>query len=1163
MVKALNAERNEIPIQLEVKAELLDHPEVMKRPKYWEAPEFYPMDSMAYNKMFPLDQYGSEHDPSAWPIRKQVLDVLQEGDVLEIDKIQTLSQGAYKISLSAKDSKGNHVSKETYLYVSRSGERAIPVKPLWVSGLQKSYAPGEALNVSVSTPFASAKIIYKVHYTHTNIESGWLTADPQGVINLPITESHRGGMSLDIGLVKNNRIHQESFDINVPWDNKDLVIEYETFRDKLQPGEEEKWTLILKDKKGKLVDGQLLAAMYDKSLDQFLPFDWKKQFFPIRKAYSNWNGAGFKSVTARSYAHRIRTKLFSISGFSPQLMPIRLGGSRQAVYARGRSMEEVHVKGAPSPMMAKSAPEAGGFAQDNSLGLESATDVDAVTIVDEDNVSTGPDISSYSVRENLKETVFFYPDIEVKNGQAQLEFTMNEALTKWNLMLFGYNKELQYVFDTKEILTQKELMIEPLLPRFVRQGDEIFLNAKVSNLSGATLKATTQIQIYDAITDEVLDNSFLVNKSAQTMSLASGESKIVDWQLVLPLDYTNPIKIKMIAQGGGHSDGEQSVIPVLTNRMLVTETMPMFVPQGVKKTFEMDGLDKLGTSNSLQSENFTVEMTLNPAWIVAKAIPFLTAKKGQSSRAIFDAINGNMLMAHLLKQQPQIKSAISMWKEADLKSPLRKNEDLKLNSLEETPWLRDAISEEETMSQLSLFLDNNYVANQLSSLSNELKNRQYANGGFSWIPDGRDNWYVTQNILEGIGHLRKVGVTDAIEGLNVHLAVQYIDDRLVEHYNKRGSQKNKFLKPLILHYLYVRSFFPEIPLGNKTAEAVDHYYEKGHAHWQDSGSYLQGMLALAAHRTDRSEITQDVMTSLSERMIRDESIGNYWNDQAGYYWYNLDVEKQAMMIELYQEIGADSDIIDGLKLFLLRSKQTNSWKTAKSTSAACYAFLLDSDNWLAQNVTTSISFPQLDQELMFGAREMSTGYIREDIPKENITVANKAIEIDNPSETAVWGAVYWQYYEDLDKIESLQDSPLTLTKEVYKVAIGDNGEELVAITENDKVKPGDRLRVRIHLSVDRLMEFVEMKDMRSSGTEPVNVLSQYKYQDGLGYYESTKDLVSYFYFSRLPKGNWVFEYDVKAVHLGSFTNGITQIQSVYAPEFSAHSNGINLEIVNR
>lgn len=1161
-VKALNTENEEIEVRYEVKITELATPASIKRTKYWPAPELNYLDEDNYEQRFPLDAYGNEGDPSGWSTKAVAMELADSK--LNTIGLKSLTPGAYKVELKAEDEKGNIQTEERYLFISPKQGAALPTQHLWTSELNDSYQPEEVVKLKVSTPYPQAHLLYRMRRGHDNLTTEWSRLKSGTEIEHKVTEQDRGGFTLDLVLVKNNRIYTEKFNIEVPWSNKQLQIEYATFRDKLTPGVEETWKLKVKDENGKPVSAELLAAMYDASLDQFVPHKWMKNFYPSYYAYGDWHGKGFALGRSYAYLARYRSERFHINGFWPELDHFgynsisRRGGKEMwdevTESSMGTRLEKRSLKSPAAPMMAQSAGAADMDAVQNESAEES---MEAVTIEQE---APEKSFDELSLRENLNETVFFFPKLRVENGEVEFSYKMNEALTKWKLLLFAHSKELEYTFDTKEIVTQKQLMIEPHLPRFVRQGDKIIMTAKVTNLSEKAIQTTSKIQLVDAVSGDDLTSLLITDGEANAESLAPGKSSTVEWIFSIPAELNTPLIIKMMTEGGGHSDGEQNIVPVLTNRKLVTETLPLHLPGGSTKDFEMSGMDKMKTSKSLSNHNYTLELTTNPAWLVAKAIPYLTTPSKPSTQELFHVIYGNLLMQDLLENNPSIKETISNWKGKDLESNLSKNQELKLNTLEETPWVREAQSEEEQMTQLKVFLDNNYVTNQLSDAAAKLQQRQLGNGGFSWMPGGRDNWYITQNILEGIGKLNKLGIETGLTAEISSAAVAYIDKRIIEHYEDNRGAKKSYIEPLAIHYLYVRSFFKDSPIKGKLAKVHAHYFSKGEKYWQDQGSYQQGLLAMAAARFGKPDLASSIMASLKERMIKNEELGNYWNDQAGYYWYNLNIEKQALMIELFQELKGSQEDIDGLKLWLLKTKQTNSWKTSKATSAACYAFLLGTENWLSSSEEITLEFPLEKKAIEFGAQEYATGYVKKVYPATDISTTKKKITAHNPNEGVAWGAVYWQYFEELDKIENYQDTPLKLVKEVYRVGVDDSGEILQKISADNQLVPGDRLRIRISLQVDRPMEFIEMKDMRSSGLAPTNVLSSYKWQDGLSYYESTKDLATYFYFDFLPKGNWVFEYDVKAGHRGSFSNGITEIQSMYAPEFSSHSNGVEITV---
>jgi hypothetical protein len=328
---------------------------------------------------------------------------------------------------------------------------------------------------------------------------------------------------------------------------------------------------------------------------------------------------------------------------------------------------------------------------------------------------------------------------------------------------------------------------------------------------------------------------------------------------------------------------------------------------------------------------------------------------------------------------------------------------------------------------------------------------------------------------------------------------------------------------------------------------------------------MQGMIVLALSRTGDKKTTAAILKSLKETSITNEELGMYWKDaRRGWFWHEAPVERQAMMIEAFSEIGRDSNTVDELRTWLLKNKQTNRWESTKATAEACYALLLRGTQWLNSEPTVQIKLGTTIVSSVDNQQEAGTGYFKKTIEGREIKpdMGNISVTIDR-GQTAnrgiTTGAVYWQYFEDLDKITTAT-TPLNLVKKLFVEKNTDRGPVLTPVNEGDVLKVGGKIKVRIELRVDREMEYVHMKDMRASALEPVNVLSSYKWQGGLGYYESTKDASTNFFFSNLRKGTYVFEYPLFTTHAGSFSNGVTTIQCMYAPEFSAHSEGVRINV---
>jgi len=605
--------------------------------------------------------------------------------------------------------------------------------------------------------------------------------------------------------------------------------------------------------------------------------------------------------------------------------------------------------------------------------------------------------------------------------------------------------------------------------------------------------------------------------------------------------------------------------------MLVTETMPMWIRSNQTKTFTLDKL-KNTTSTTLSHHNLTLEMTSNPAWYAVQALPYLMEYPYECNEQTFSRYYANALASHIANSNPRIQEVFKQWKNSDaLLSNLEKNQELKSLLIQETPWLRDSQSETEQKKRIALLFDLNKMNSELQSSINKLKQNQLHNGSWPWFDGGRPNRFITQHIITGFGHLKQLGVilSETKESQMIKKAVKYLDDEFVQEYkdirkyNKDIDLNKDHLSYTQLHYLYMRSFYPEISTSKKVEEITAYYHSQIKKYWLSRSLYSKGLMALVTNRMEDTKTANKILKSLKENSITSDELGMYWKaNTSSWYWYQAPIETQALLIEAFSEIENDIETIDNLKIWLLKNKQTNRWKTTKATTEAVYALLLQGSDWLSvtEMVDVVIGGKQIEPSKLEDVKiEAGTGYYKTSWKTSEIKLEMAEVTLTKKGEGIAWGGLYWQYFEDLDKITSAE-TPLKLKKKLFLKTNTDLGEELSEIDKNTKLKLGDLVRVRIELRTDRNMEFVHMKDMRASGFEPVNVMSSYKYQDGLGYYESTKDAATNFFMDYLPKGIYVFEYDLRVNNSGNMSNGITTIQSMYAPEFSSHSEGIRVNV---
>ncbi|MGN6164774.1 MAG: alpha-2-macroglobulin family protein, partial [Flavisolibacter sp.] len=779
-------------------------------------------------------------------------------------------------------------------------------------------------------------------------------------------------------------------------------------------------------------------------------------------------------------------------------------------------------------------------------------------------------------RKNFNETAFFFPDLRTdKDGAIEFSFTVPEALTRWKLQTFAHTKDLAFGLSQKELITQKELMAQANAPRFLRQGDHMEFSTKIVNLSDSEITGQVQLELLDANTNQSVDGWFMNTFPNQYFTVAAGQSEVVQFPIQVPYQFNSALIWRVTARAGNLSDGEENILPVLTNKILVTETMPLPMRGSGTKTFSFDKLLHSDESETLQSQSLTVEYISNPAWYAVQALPYLMEYPYECAEQTWNRYYANALAATIVNASPRIRKIFEHWKVIDttaLLSNLEKNQELKSALLEETPWVLQAKSETQQKKNIALLFDMVRMNNERQSNLEKLKQMQSPNGGFVWFKGGPDDLYITQYILTGIGHLKKLGVP--VEDLKsiVSTSLPYLDKKIKDSYEKLIKNKIDLSKQQIgyieIQYLYMRSFFSEHPIAKSTQTAYDFYRKQAQKFWTKQNKYMQGMIALSLNRTGDKQTPQAILKSLKETSINNEELGMYWqNSSFGYSWswWYAPIETQSLMIEAFDEINKDTKTVDDLRTWLLKNKQTNNWPTTKATADACYALLLQGTDWLNVEPDVEIKLGNTVVSSKDQTTEAGTGYFKKTIEgnKVNPAMGNIVVNVQQPQTpnaklpNTSWGAVYWQYFEDMDKITPAA-TPLQLNKKLFVEKNTDHGPILTPVETSAELHVGDKIKVRIELRVDRDMDYVHMKDMRASALEPVNVLSGYQWQGGLGYYQSTKDASTNFFFNALKKGNYVFEYSLFVTHAGTFSNGITTIQCMYAPEFSAHSEGMKI-----
>ena len=1187
-----------IPSSVTLTLKKLASPTKTYRKRMWDKVEINSISETAFRKDFPLDEYKDENNYLNWATEKtvwtKIFTTTKEG--LEYLQKTDENQGWFVLEATTKDKDGNEVMDKKYIRLSNfTNPEALPNEHLLITKVKTVAEPIENFTFKLSNPFDKIFLLYHIQLPSPKLigdkktNTVWQTITGTKDYTYNIQESDRGGFYVGGWYIKNNRYYSFEENINVPWTNKELNISLQTFRDKMLPGSEQEWTLKISGSKKEKVSAELLATMYDASLDAFKPHNWQGFDF-FRGTYNVMNintASNFLIETGRQFyfggfkeVHPYEKEYRNLNwwGLNNNSQFGNYGWNGNIKMARGGKAVVMESDMAAVPMMTKS------ISKGESKNEDDANIKFTPPILSN---STKPNIehqtSNIGLRTNFNETAFFFPQLHTDNeGNILLKFKAPDALTRWKLMAFGHTKEIQSGILTETATTSKELMIVPNTPRFFREGDKMVYSAKVTNLSDKDLNGIADLILVDAVTNQPLSSEFGLTSSSMTKSISikKGESVSVNWNIAIPTSFTNPVLVKTTAQANDFSDGEQNVVPVLLNSMLVTETLPLPVRMNSSKDFIFKNLLNSKSSNTIRHYNLLVEYTSNPAWYAVQALPYLTDYPYECAEQTFNRYYANALATHIANSSPKVKEIFSSWENKDtaaLLSNLQKNTALKSALLQETPWVLEAKNEADQKRNLANLFNLNRMSNDLERTVRELENMQTPNGGFTWFKGMPDDRFITQYIITGIGRLMHIGVTETASDSRilqiVEKALPYLDARIKEDYDElqknRADLNQQQIDYVQIQYLYMRTFFKENEIAPASKTAFDFYKKQAAKYWLKGNRYMQGMTALALNRLDDKTTPQDIIKSLRENAIRNEEMGMYWKENSGgYWWHEAPIETQSLLVETFKEIGGDDKEVDELKIWLLKNKQTTNWKTTKATADAIYALLLNGTYWLSTQPDVEIKLGSLSLALSKGeGTEAGTGYSKTSIPVNDIKsdMGKISVRVKNNSETGkniggtTWGAVYWQYFENLDKIAS-HETPLSLKKQLYKITNSDKGEVLTPITENSPLNVGDKVKVRIELRVDRAMEYVHMKDMRGACFEPVNVLSNYKYQGGLGYYEATKDASTNFFFNWLNKGTYVFEYPMFITNKGDFSNGIATIQCMYAPEFSSHSEGIRVQV---
>ena len=1118
-------------------------------------------------------------NPTNWPLGRTVAERPFSTDKEGKAKLTVkLARGFYRADVETRDGFGKPVTGRLLIRVLRPEDKELGLAvPSLVAMPTNSVEPGRNFTALWGTGYRKGRALIEIEHRDRIIRRFW--TDPQvtqSVLSQPVTEAMRGGFTLHVTQVRENRAYLESRSIDVPWSNKKLSVRWERFRSKLAPGQKETWTAVVTGPDSHGVVAEMIATLYDAALDAFAPHQWLalSLFWQDTSSgiYSFENWLEPLGIVKNDWNVRSQPVSVTYRSFPQQLIWTR--GPRRLAFrgeASPPTMALSPMASAPSPMSAADAGMAGRSAK---VGLEEMRLTSTLSAGSPPVTPSGaappgsvpspqtkaPDLNSISPRANLNETAFFFPQlVSDTNGEVRLAFSMPEALTEWRFMGLAHDRACRSGLIEARAVTAKDLMVQPNPPRFFREGDVLEFSVKVLNQADHPQRGRVRLQLTDALKEQSADALLRNNAPEQNFEIPAKQSRSFSWKLSVP-DGMSILGYKAVAATDTLSDGEEGIVPVLSRRVLLTESLPLPIQGPGKREFEFTRLLKAKQSESLVHQSLTLQMVSNPAWYAVMALPYLMEFPHECNEQTFNRYYADTLARFIANSDPRIKKTFAQWQATPaLDSPLEKNEDLKSVMLEETPWLRQAKDESQARRNIGILFDENRLDSEMQSALRKLLMAQGSDGAWPWFPGGPSDDFITLYIVTGIGRLRHLGA-DVPPQIAIR-ALTHLDLWLNETYqsilaHKRQDQDN--LSTMVAMYLYGRSFFlKEHPVDAPHRPAVDYFLKQAKEHWVNLRErQSQAQIALALQRWGDLATAQAIARSLKERSVTDPELGRFWRDtERSWWWYRAPIETQALMIELFAEVAQDTAAMEECKTWLLKQKQTQNWTTTKATADAVYALLLRGRDLLASGgvVEVSLGGKAIQPEKL----EPGTGFYEKRFARGEIEPGLGHVVVSKTGEGVAWGSLHWQYLEDIGKVTSYAGTPLRLRKELFIRHQTAKGPELVPI--RGPVAVGDELVVRIELRVDRDIEYVHLKDQRGSGLEPVNVLSGYRYQDGLGYYESTRDTASHFFIQYLHQGTYVFEYPTRVVHRGVYQSGFAEIQCMYAPEFNSHSESVKLE----
>ncbi|WP_455620633.1 alpha-2-macroglobulin family protein [Parabacteroides sp.] len=1079
-----------------------------------------------------------------------------------------LPSGRYRILVEAKDSQGRPSKNQSDFILYGKNDKRPPVfTHTWLLKEKTTCLPGEDAEIVFGTSDKDAYVLYEWFAGNNRIHHELIKlSDANHRFKIPFKPEYGEGIIVSFTFVKEGELYITQVPVELQLPNRQLTIKPITFRDRLLPGSKESWKFRITDADSTIVSAEVLASMYDASLDKIIPFNW--YFSPRRtillQAPRFSTGAGFQ----RSYQYdQTEAKYIKVPQYQYDRLNwfglfneivIRGYGSSNRAFATGGIM----LKSAAAPVVAESMNIMEDSAVLEEPSVESTEGEPVFSLSDPFAKESSQPISPEQIRQNFAETAFFYPTLQTnEEGDVFVNFTLPESNTTWKLQLLANTQDLKYGLLTKEVISSKPLMVLPNLPRFVRQGDEVSISTQVINHSKEAVSGRVRIELFDPATDQPI---ICLSKSQRPFELQPDSIATVSWMIPVPKQISL-LGVRILADSEKGSDGEQQIVPVLSNQLLITESTPFYLLKEGEKQIRISGNSEGATPFRL-----TLEMTGNPIWYAVQALPTITQPNNDNILSWFAAYYSNTLASYIAQAHPRIRKVINQWtaqggNASTLYSNLEKNQELKNILLEETPWVLAADNETEQKQRLSLLFDLNRADGLREAALRQLIQQQNEEGGWSWFKGFPASRAITLSILKGMSQLVQLNAIQygQAEKEMQMKALKFLDKSMQTDYENLlkydKKWQNAWPSPEQVEFLFVRSSYRDIPELGDAREAIRFYTKQAEKHWNQYSLISKGEIALLMHRNGKKEVATAILTGLKKTATISEEKGMYWaNNRRGSDYFTSPIDTHCLLMSVFNEIAPDTQHTNQMKQWLLNQKRTQNWESVPATVNAIYALLLTGSDWLNTQNTCVATWDGKTYSTAEG--EIATGYLKTILPNESATHStNPVLSIRKEGDTPAWGAVYEQYFQKIDKVKG-QKGVLNVEKKLFVETNNGTNRQIRPVTPEQPLRIGDKVIVRLTIRTDREMDYVCLKDLRAGCFEPADQLSGPESRDGIWYYRSPKDVSENFFINRLPEGTFVLEYPVYVSRSGEYAGGISTIQCMYAPEFVSHTAGERLRI---